>query len=275
MTRTGPTDVPARHRHGLREPRCGLARAGICRATGARSCATSRRVAGVLRAVGAASPRHPRAAHARRRLERRLPVPHRARDHRRERAGARVARDLCRRARLGALRADRVRPCAVGDALGGGPAARHGRRRLPRDRRAPAREGLSRLVERHHPRREPVRGGARVRRRPRQGDRVPRARCARRGEGRRPAQAAALPRARRPAGRLPRQRARACRWRDRGARDLRWLRVRGRALHRLRVPAAEMPRSGRRGEVEVFGDWIGFEVAREPLWDPSGERIRA
>ncbi len=32
---------------------------------------------------------------------------------------------------------------------------------------------------------------------------------------------------------------------------------------------------GTRGEVEVFGDWIGFEVMREPLWDPAGERIRA
>jgi 4-methylaminobutanoate oxidase (formaldehyde-forming) len=32
---------------------------------------------------------------------------------------------------------------------------------------------------------------------------------------------------------------------------------------------------GTRGEVEVFGDWIGFEVAREPLWDPDGARIRA
>ena len=32
---------------------------------------------------------------------------------------------------------------------------------------------------------------------------------------------------------------------------------------------------GTRGEVEVFGDWIGFEVASEPLWDPTGERIRA
>jgi 4-methylaminobutanoate oxidase (formaldehyde-forming) len=30
-----------------------------------------------------------------------------------------------------------------------------------------------------------------------------------------------------------------------------------------------------RGEVEVFGDWIGFEVAREPLYDPDGARIRA
>ena len=32
---------------------------------------------------------------------------------------------------------------------------------------------------------------------------------------------------------------------------------------------------GTRGEVDVFGEWIGFEVAKEPLWDPSGERIRA
>jgi 4-methylaminobutanoate oxidase (formaldehyde-forming) len=31
---------------------------------------------------------------------------------------------------------------------------------------------------------------------------------------------------------------------------------------------------GTRGDVEVFGDWIGFEVAREPLYDPTGERIR-
>ena len=32
---------------------------------------------------------------------------------------------------------------------------------------------------------------------------------------------------------------------------------------------------GTRGEVEVFGEWIGFEVAREPLWDPDGARIRS
>ncbi len=30
-----------------------------------------------------------------------------------------------------------------------------------------------------------------------------------------------------------------------------------------------------RGEIEVFGEWIGFEVAAEPLYDPAGERIRA
>jgi glycine cleavage system aminomethyltransferase T/glycine/D-amino acid oxidase-like deaminating enzyme len=32
---------------------------------------------------------------------------------------------------------------------------------------------------------------------------------------------------------------------------------------------------GTRGEVEVFGDWIGFEVVREPLYDPEGSRIRS
>jgi 4-methylaminobutanoate oxidase (formaldehyde-forming) len=32
---------------------------------------------------------------------------------------------------------------------------------------------------------------------------------------------------------------------------------------------------GTRGEVEVFGDWIGFEVAREPLYDPTGELLRS
>ena len=32
---------------------------------------------------------------------------------------------------------------------------------------------------------------------------------------------------------------------------------------------------GSHGEVEVFGEWIGFEVAREPLWDPDGARIRS
>ena len=32
---------------------------------------------------------------------------------------------------------------------------------------------------------------------------------------------------------------------------------------------------GTRGEVEVFGEWVGFEVAREPLYDPDGARIRA
>jgi 4-methylaminobutanoate oxidase (formaldehyde-forming) len=32
---------------------------------------------------------------------------------------------------------------------------------------------------------------------------------------------------------------------------------------------------GTRGEVEVFGEWIGFGVTREPLYDPENLRIRA
>ena len=28
-------------------------------------------------------------------------------------------------------------------------------------------------------------------------------------------------------------------------------------------------------DVEVFGEWIGAEVADEPLYDPKGERVRA
>ena len=32
---------------------------------------------------------------------------------------------------------------------------------------------------------------------------------------------------------------------------------------------------GTRGEVEVFGRWVGFEVVREPLYDPANARIRS
>ena len=32
---------------------------------------------------------------------------------------------------------------------------------------------------------------------------------------------------------------------------------------------------GTRGDIDVFGTWIGFDVAHEPLWDPQGERVRA
>jgi 4-methylaminobutanoate oxidase (formaldehyde-forming) len=32
---------------------------------------------------------------------------------------------------------------------------------------------------------------------------------------------------------------------------------------------------GTTGDIEVFGEWIGFEVAREPLYDPAGARIRS
>ena len=39
----------------------------------------------------------------------------------------------------------------------------------------------------------------------------------------------------------------------------------------LPLAAAE---AGTAVEVEVFGEWVAAEVAAEPLWDPTGERIR-
>ena len=32
---------------------------------------------------------------------------------------------------------------------------------------------------------------------------------------------------------------------------------------------------GTRGEIDVFGEWVGFEVVKEPLWDPAGDRLRS
>jgi 4-methylaminobutanoate oxidase (formaldehyde-forming) len=32
---------------------------------------------------------------------------------------------------------------------------------------------------------------------------------------------------------------------------------------------------GTRLETEVFGERVGTEVVRRPIWDPAGERIRA
>ncbi len=32
---------------------------------------------------------------------------------------------------------------------------------------------------------------------------------------------------------------------------------------------------GTRGEIDVFGEWVGFEVMREPLYDPTNDRIRS
>jgi 4-methylaminobutanoate oxidase (formaldehyde-forming) len=32
---------------------------------------------------------------------------------------------------------------------------------------------------------------------------------------------------------------------------------------------------GQRGEVEIFGDWVGCMVSAEPLFDPEGERVKS
>ena len=39
------------------------------------------------------------------------------------------------------------------------------------------------------------------------------------------------------------------------------------------VPAVSAE-PGRQVEVEIFGGWVGGEVAPEPLFDPAGERLR-
>jgi 4-methylaminobutanoate oxidase (formaldehyde-forming) len=40
------------------------------------------------------------------------------------------------------------------------------------------------------------------------------------------------------------------------------------------LPAA-LTETGTRLETEVFGERVGAEVVRRPIWDPDGERIRA
>jgi 4-methylaminobutanoate oxidase (formaldehyde-forming) len=48
----------------------------------------------------------------------------------------------------------------------------------------------------------------------------------------------------------------------------------GRSIAYAYLPA-ESSETGRRVEVEIFGERIAGEVAEEPLYDPQGERIRA
>jgi 4-methylaminobutanoate oxidase (formaldehyde-forming) len=38
---------------------------------------------------------------------------------------------------------------------------------------------------------------------------------------------------------------------------------------------ADLATEGTRVEIDVFGSWVGAVVAREPLYDPNGERLRA
>ena len=37
---------------------------------------------------------------------------------------------------------------------------------------------------------------------------------------------------------------------------------------------AEHAEPGTGVELDIFGEWIGGEVAKEPLFDPRGERVR-
>ncbi len=101
--------LPVRHRHGVRLAQPRLAAPAPA---GGRLGLRRRHHLGahVLLPLGAARARHPAAADEDRPLERGLPVHARARDRRRRRAAPGLARHVRRRARLGALRARRVRP---------------------------------------------------------------------------------------------------------------------------------------------------------------------
>jgi glycine cleavage system aminomethyltransferase T len=48
----------------------------------------------------------------------------------------------------------------------------------------------------------------------------------------------------------------------------------GRSIAYAYVPVGNS-QPGRQVEVEIFGEWVAGEVAAEPLYDPSGERIRS
>ena len=200
--------VPDRHRHGVRP-----ARPRVDPRARARRRRRRGRHLGVRlpRPLGPEGPRDPPAADD---DAARLPVH--ARPRARGRAGPvpRAARHLRRRARLGALLPDRVRPRALGRDLGAGREHRPRRRRLQGDRLAAAREGLPRLGLRHHARRHAVRGGLAVRGQARQG-RLHRPRRAARGAG--AGTAPLLPDARRPARGRARLRAGARRRRSRSA----------------------------------------------------------
>ena len=276
VTRLARRPLPARHRAPRSATTTPPGCAGTCPTTGRCRCATSPSGRVCFGLWGPRARDILASAHARRRLRRRVPVPHRARDHRRVRAGARPAGHLCRRARLGAVRPDGVRPGAVDDAVGGRAAARawsppatgrstrsgsrrataSGRATSPRTRR-PYEAGLGFAVALD---KEPEFLG-------------------------RDALVAA-----KAAG--PRKRLRCLVLDDPRSVCLgnEPVRVGGEIVGRVTsggygfaversIAYAYLPPDraaiGTRGEVEVFGEWIGFEVAREPLYDPAGERIRA
>ena len=107
----------------------------------------------------------PAAADPDRPLQRRVPVRHIAGDRPRLRPRPRQSRHLRGRARLGAVRADRVRGRGVRRPRPSRRTTRAGPRRLPRAQLAAHGEGLPPLGPRRHPRHHPARGRSRVRRR--------------------------------------------------------------------------------------------------------------
>ena len=109
VCRVADRRVLHRHRHRLRHARLRLDPTIDPGRRRTRSCSTSRRPTRVLSLMGPTSRDDPAGGHPRRRVERGVPVRHAA-DHRHRRLpGARAARHVRRRARVGAAPAGRVR----------------------------------------------------------------------------------------------------------------------------------------------------------------------
>ena len=232
------------------------------------------RGAGLPVPVGSGGARDPPAAGRRRPVARGVRLPA-ARESRRRRAGPRAADHVRRRAGLGALLPGRVRPGAVGRALGGrarrtgcAPAAtarstRCAWRRATasgaptsRRRRRPTEAGLGFAVRIDKPGGSsgatrcspPARPAARPRR------------CAAWSSTTRWRSASATSRSASTASRAAASPPAAT-----GTAS-------SRSIAYAYLPAAVEP--GDRVEVAVFGRWIGADVAREPLYDPGNDRVR-
>ena len=194
---------------------------------------------------------------------------------RRVRAGPRAAGHLRRRARLGALRADRVRPGALDDALGrrarrtGSWPAATGRSTRSGSRRATASGRATSPRTRRHSRRG---SGSRSRSTSPAGSSAARRWSRRRRPGRASGCAAWSSTTRSPSVSATSRSGSAATSSVASPRGGYGFAVERSIAYAYLPPDAAI---GTRGEVEVFGDWIGFEVMREPLWDPAGERIRA
>ena len=212
------------------------------------------------------------AALDRRPLERGVPLHACPRDRRRPGAVPRAPGHLRRRARLGAVLPDGVRPAPVGHDLGRRPRARPRRRRLQGDRLLPAREGLPRLGRRHHAGRQPVRGRPRLRGQARQGrlHRPRGARSPRSPSAGSPASSSTILVPSRSGSEPVRIDGEAVGRVTSGGYGY----TVGRSIAYAYVPAATRE-PGQPVEVEIFGEWVAGEVAAEPLYDPAGERIRS
>ena len=224
-------EIPHRHRHRVRPPRHLLdppARAGgrLCPRQGRHLRAR------LHRSLGPGEPRDPAAADGRRPLARELSVHDGTGAGGRARALPRRARDVRRRARLGALLPRGVRPAALGRALGGRRRARAGRRWLQGDRLAAAGEGLPRLGSGHHAGGHALRGRSRLCGEAGQG-RFHGPRGARDGRAARAATALSVPLG--PSSGRARLRAGARGRRARGPRHERRLRLHGGGVARIRV----------------------------------------